>query len=154
MLARSTNTAPVTAIPTLACVALLVCALQGSAALADDVQATPQAPVNRAVRPARLDLSLGDLSRYFDAVALASPPPDDIEEIVVRGRKPEPLPEQRLIPQGLIGAVAYGFANPLQAWRILVPDPNVQIPDRSEDDVRDPPGAHRARILEPGRIYD
>jgi hypothetical protein len=87
-------------------------------------------------------------------VALASPPPDEIEEIVVRGRKPEPLPEQRLIPQGLIGAVAYGFANPLQAWRILVPDPNVQIPDRSEDDVRDPPGAHRARILEPGRIYD
>jgi hypothetical protein len=150
MFARSTNPAHVTAIPTLACVVLLVCALQGSVALAND----PQAPLNRAERPARLDLSLGDLSRYFDAVALASPPPDEIEEIVVRGRKPEPLPEQRLIPQGLIGAVAYGFANPLQAWRILVPDPNVRIPDRSEDDVRDPPGAHRARILEPGSIYD
>jgi hypothetical protein len=42
----------------------------------------------------------------------------------------------------------------LQAWRILVPDPNVQIPERSKDDVRDPPGAHRARILEPGSFYD
>ncbi len=151
MLARSTMPAQMTTATTLACVALLACALPGPTTHANDA---PPAPVNVAVKPAPLDLSLGDLTRFFDAAALASLPPDELEEIVVQGRKPEPLPEHRLIPQGLVGAVLYGFANPLQAWRILVPDPNAQIPERSADDVRDPPGAHRARILEPGRIYD
>ena len=100
-----------------------------------------------------LDLSIGDISRYVDAARLATPLPEELEEIIVWGRVPGAAAEQRLIPQGL-GAIAYAVANPLQSWRILAPDPNLQLPQRSEDDLRDPPGAHRARILEPGRVYD
>lgn len=48
----------------------------------------------------------------------------------------------------------FAATHPLDAWRILLPDPNVEIPERSEDDVREPPGAFRGRILEPGAIYD
>jgi hypothetical protein len=136
-----------------ACVMLLALALPSSAVHADEAKATPPPPRNAPAKPAPLDLSLGDFSRYFDAIELATPLPDELEEIVVRGRKPEPLPEQRVLPQGL-GAIFYAVANPLQAWRIFLPDPNVQIPDRSEDDVREPPGAYRARILEPGGIYN
>ena len=55
-----------------------------------------------------------------DAGEPATPLPDELEEIIVRGRRPEPLPEQRVMPQGL-GAIFYAVANPLQAWRILVP---------------------------------
>ena len=43
---------------------------------------------------------------------------------------------------------------PTQAWRVLVPDPNLVIPLRDPDDVKEPPGSFRARILEPGQIYD
>jgi hypothetical protein len=110
--------------------------------------------VNKAVaRSAPLDLAIGDIRRYFDAAELASPPRDELEEIVVNGQRPEPLPEHRVIPQAL-GAFIYAARNPLNAWRILVPDPNFEVPERSEDDVKDPPGAFRGRILEPGAIYD
>jgi hypothetical protein len=153
MPARSTLAARTTVATMPACVMLLALALPSSAVHADEAKATPPPPRNAPAKPAPLDLSLGDFSRYFDATELATPLPDELEEIVVRGRKPEPLPEQRVLPQGL-GAIFYAVANPLQAWRIFLPDPNVQIPDRSEDDVREPPGAYRARILEPGSIYD
>jgi hypothetical protein len=99
------------------------------------------------------DLSIGDISRYVDAARLAIPLPEALEEIIVWGRVPGTLPERRVMPQGL-GAIAHAVTNPLQAWRILAPDPNLQIPGRSEDDLSRPPGSHRARILEPGRVYD
>jgi hypothetical protein len=153
MPARWTLPAQVTVATMPACVMLLALVLPSSAVHADEAKATPPPPRNAPAKRAPLDLSLGDFSRYFDATELATPLPDELEEIVVRGRKPEPLPEQRVIPQGL-GAIFYAVANPLQAWRIFLPDPNVQIPDRSEDDVREPPGAYRARILEPGGIYN
>ncbi len=112
-------------------------------------------PASKAANPtASLDLSLGDVTRYFDAAELATPLPEKVlEEIIVNGQRPEPLPERRVIPQAL-GALIYAATNPLDAWRILVPDPNFEIPERSEDDTRDPPGAFRGRILEPGAIYD
>jgi hypothetical protein len=112
-------------------------------------------PAGKAASPtASLDLSLGDVTRYFDAAELATPLPQAVlEEIIVNGERPEPLPERRVIPQAL-GALIYAATNPLDAWRILVPDPNFEIPERSEDDTRDPPGAFRGRILEPGAIYD
>jgi hypothetical protein len=153
MPARSALRARITVATMLACVVMSALALRASAAHADEAKATAPAPRNGPARRTPLDLSLGDISHYFDAGELATPLPDEMEEIIVRGRRPEPLPEQRVIPQGL-GAIFYGLANPLQAWRILAPDPNVQIPDRSEDDLREPPGAYRGRILEPGRIYD
>lgn len=112
-------------------------------------------PAGKAANPTTLlDLSLGDVTRYFDATELAMPLPESVlEEIIVNGQRPEPLPERRVIPQAL-GALIYAATNPLDAWRILVPDPNLEIPERSEDDTRDPPGAFRGRILEPGAIYD
>lgn len=132
---------------------MLALGLANSLAHADEAKCSAPAPVGALAKPAPMDLSAGDISRYVDARELGTPLPDYLEEIIVRGRKPEPLPEQREIPQGL-GAILYGFANPLQAWRILVPDPNRQIPDRTEDDVREPPGAYRARILATGKIFD
>ena len=113
---------------------------------------------DRAIRPEaapkpKLDLKLGDIRRYVPAQVLDTPIPDDLEEIVVRGKKPEPLPEQRAVPRGL-GSLIYAVSDPLQAWRILVPDPRAEVPLRNPDDPKDPPGAFRARILEPGRIYD
>lgn len=121
---------------------------------AADLPPAPK-PASQAAGPSvPLDLSLGDVTHYFDATELATPLPEKLlEEIIVNGRRPEPLPEHRVIPQAL-GALIYAATNPLDAWRILVPDPNFVIPDRSEDDVKDPPGAFRGRILEPGAIYD
>jgi hypothetical protein len=129
--------------------AALACTLFPAETLADDGQPPAAAPAKKA----RLDLSLGDVRRYLDPVEMATPLPDELEEIIVRGRRPPPLPEQRVIPAGL-GAFFYAIDNPLQTWRILVPDPNVTIPPRDADDVRDPPGSFRGRILAPGRIYD
>jgi hypothetical protein len=53
-----------------------------------------------------------------------------------------------------LGSLVYAAKNPLQSWRILVPDPNVKIPLRDPDEVREPPGAFRGRMFVPGRIYD
>jgi hypothetical protein len=134
-------------------VAMLALAPVAQAVVAD--QPTQMSPVTglAVTRPKALDLAIGDISRYIDPAELAKPLPDELEEIIVRGQRPEPLPEQRVIPQGL-GAIVYGVMNPLQSWRMFVPDPNFVIPDKTEDDVREPAGAFRGRILEPGAIYD
>jgi hypothetical protein len=120
---------------------------------ANDLHQAAPVPAQAAAKPPTLDLALGDISRYIDPAELAKPLPDELEEIIVRGQRPEPLPEQRVIPQGL-GAIVYGVMNPLQSWRMFVPDPNYVIPEKTEDDVREPAGAFRGRILEPGAIYD
>lgn len=115
----------------------------------------PSAPAaaRSAVQKQSLDLKIGDIRRYVDPAFLDTPLPDELEEIIVNGQRPEPLPEQRVVPRGL-GSLLYAARNPLQAWRILVPDPNLVIPERTEDDAREPPGAFRGRILAPGRIYE
>jgi hypothetical protein len=120
---------------------------------ADEPATAPVAAASPA-RTTPLDLSHGDLTRFLDAAELAKPLPDDLEEIIVDGKRPEPIPERSEVPQGLFPALIYAGKNPLSAWRILAPDPNVEIPDRTEDDVREPPGAFRGRILEPGAIHD
>jgi hypothetical protein len=106
-----------------------------------------------ASKRAPLDLSMGDTNRFLDPILLNAPAAEELEEIIVNGRRPEPLPEHRVMPRNL-GAIIYAVTNPAQAWRVLVPDPNLVIPLRSPDDVREPPGAFRGRILEPGAIYD
>jgi hypothetical protein len=130
-----------------------VLALVASTACMAD-EAMPSKSGRVASKPAPLDLKIPDIQRYFDAVELATPLPDGLEEIIVNGQRPEPLPERRVLPQGALGALIYAGTHPLDAWRILVPDPNFEIPERSEDDVKDPPGAYRGRILDPGAIYD
>lgn len=130
---------------------LLACSMPGEVAEAQG--AATHTIVTAPAKPAPLNLKIGDISRYVDAATLATPAPDEIEEIIVNGRLPEPLPERRVLPQGL-GAYLYAASHPLQAWRVLLPDPNYDIPPRTEDDVREPPGQYRARILAPGRIFD
>jgi hypothetical protein len=149
----STNPASPATTSAIARVALLTLILATHAVVADESPLVQQASGRPAVKPEPLDLSIGHISRYMDPAVLATPVPDVVEEIVVRGQRPEPLPEHRVVPQAL-GAIVYGVMNPLQVWRILVPDPNYEVPDKTEDDVREPPGAFRARISEPGAVYD
>ena len=123
--------------------------------MAEESPLASQSTQQVVARPAPFDLSIGDISRYVDAAELATPLPDELEEIIVNGQRLGPLPERRAIPQGPIPArLIYAGTHPLDAWRILVPDLNFEVPDRTEDDVKEPPGAFRARILEPGAIYD
>jgi hypothetical protein len=130
--------------------ALAVCSgtMQSAAAAAT---ARPRTEVPATAGP--LDLRLGDLTRFLDSGQFTLPLPEELEEIIVNGRRPEPLPEHKVIPTGL-AALAYAVRHPTKAWRIFVPDPNVMIADRSVDDLQEPPGAYRARILAPGRIID
>jgi len=134
-------------------VALTVVACATGTAVAGESPAARERIRHGTGKPAALDLRIIDIIRYLDPVELATPVRDDLEEIVVNGRRPEPLPEHRAIPQAL-GAILYAGTPPLDAWRIFVPDPNFAIPERGEDDVREPPGAYRGKILEPGAVYD
>ena len=136
------------------CVALALSTAAFASLGADPGRREPlPAAEGRAAPDRPLDLSIGDISRYVDAGSLGTPLPEELEEIVVWGRIPGPMPGRQALPQGL-ASIAYAVVNPLQAWRILLPDPNLQVPERSEDDPSDPPGAHRGRLLEPGRIFD
>ena len=134
-------------------VALTVVAFATGTVAADESPAVPGRIKQVTGKPAPLDLRIINISRDLDPVELATPIRDDLEEIVVNGLRPEPLPEHRAIPQAL-GAIMYAGTHPLDAWRIFVPDPNFAVPERSEDDVREPPGAFRGKILEPGAVYD
>lgn len=135
-------------------VALTVLAFASSRSVADE-SSTVSDPTNMVARkPVSLDLSIGDISRYFDAAELATPLPDEMEEIIVSGKRPEPLPEHRALPHSMLGAIIYAGTHPLDAWRIFLPDPYFEIPERSEDDIKEPPGAFRGKLLEPGAIYD
>ena len=125
----------------------LVLAVGSSTMPAEGAETTARTRAQVPVKAVPLDLRLGDLTRFLDPREFTLPLPAELEEIIVNGRRPEPLPEHGVIPSGL-GALAYALRNPTQAWRILVPDPNVRIADRSVDDVPEAPGAYRARILD------
>jgi hypothetical protein len=119
-----------------------------------EAAATRTRPVDSPTPTVRLDLTLGDMSRYFSAEQLAASRDESLEEIVVNGRRPEDLPDRRAVPMGVFPALFYAATRPLDAWRIVAPVPNFHIPDRTVDDPKDPPGSYRGRILEPGAIYD
>jgi hypothetical protein len=104
--------------------------------------------------PPRLDLRPGDLRRHVPRDELDAPWTAELDEVVIRPRRPPPdLPERRAVPQGL-GGLLWAAKRPTEAWRLLVPDPNAPpVQPRSVDDPREPPGAHRSRIGEPGRVF-
>jgi len=111
------------------------------------------------LRPARtpdappFDLRVGDIRNFLPRAEWAEPLPADIDEVIVRGRrKPDEIPDRKQIPAGL-GGLFWGARNPGDAWRLLVPDPNVKIPPRDLDSPQEPPGAYRTRIGEPGKIF-
>jgi hypothetical protein len=104
--------------------------------------------------PPRLDLRPGDLRRQVPRDELDAPWTAELDEVVIRPRRQPPdLPERRAVPQGL-GGLLWAAKRPTEAWRLLVPDPNAPpVPPRSADDPREPPGAYRSRIGEPGRVF-
>jgi hypothetical protein len=104
--------------------------------------------------PPRLDLRPGDLRRHVPRDELDAPWTAELDEVVIRPRRQPPdLPERRAVPQGL-GGLFWAARNPAKTWRLFVPDPNASpVPPRSPDDPREPPGAYRSRIGEPGRIF-
>ncbi len=145
---RTANVAAATANASACCVVLLgLCSgaaiLSGTAAAAESV----------AKPAAKLDLRLGDLRRFVDPADLYTPLPRDLDEIIIRSRPlPADIPEQRILPKGL-GGLWWGAKNPTQAWRLLAPDPNEVLRPRNPDDPKEPPGAYRTRLGEPGRIF-
>ena len=116
-------------------------------------QVLPLTPARPAGVPS-LDLRVGDIRSLLPPAQWAEPLPADIDEVIVRSRKKEPdIPERKAVPQGL-GGLFWAATRPTEAWRLLVPDPNQpQIPSRSADDPKEPPGAYRSRIGEPGKIF-
>ncbi|MGA0053405.1 MAG: hypothetical protein ACO329_00690 [Steroidobacteraceae bacterium] len=128
-------------------VVLSICA---PAAAADTSPLRP----SRAPDAPQLDLRVGDIRTFLPRAEWAEPLPADIDEVIVRSRKKEPdIPERKAVPQGL-GGLFWAATRPTEAWRLLVPDPNQpKIPDRSSDDPKEPPGAYRSRIGEPGKIF-
>jgi len=100
-----------------------------------------------------LDLSIGRLNTFMAPKEWFLPLPAEVDEVIVRGRRqPGELPDHKAVPQGL-GGLFWGLRNPTKSWRLLLPDPNVTVPMRDGDEPREPPGAYRVRIGEPGKIY-
>jgi len=116
-------------------------------------QVSPLTPPRPAGVPP-LDLRVGDIRSLLPPAQWAEPLPADIDEVIVRSHKKEPdIPERKTVPQGLAG-LFWAAARPTEAWRLLVPDPKQpDIPNRSSDDPKEPPGAYRSRIGEPGKIF-
>lgn len=116
-------------------------------------ETSPLAPPRPSGLP-QLDLRVGDIRSFLPRTEWAEPLPADIDEVIVRSRKKEPdIPELKTVPQGLAG-LFWAATRPTEAWRLLVPDPKQpDIPNRSSDDPKEPPGAYRSRIGEPGKIF-
>jgi len=116
-------------------------------------QTSPLAPPRLAGVPP-LDLRVGDIRGFLPPSQWAEPLPADIDEVIIRSRKKEPdIPERKAVPHGL-GGLVWAAPRPTEAWRLLIPDPSQpKIPDRSADDSREPPGAYRSRIGEPGKVF-
>lgn len=120
---------------------------------AAEPQIVDPAPPKTAVARQPLDLSVGRLNVFMAPKDWFSPLSSEIDEVIVRGRRqPGELPYRKAVPQGL-GGLLWGLRNPTESWRLLLPDPNVSVPERDGDEPRELPGAHRVRIGEPGKIY-
>ena len=118
-----------------------------------EVTAPAAEPAASGTTAPRLDLRLGELRRFMAPTEWFTALPADLDEVIVRGRrKPGEIPDRKQVPQGL-GGLFWGARNPGEAWRLLVPDPNVSIPPRDVDSPQEPPGAYRSRIGEPGKIF-
>lgn len=141
--------------PCVQAVILYLCGALGvayGAAQPEPSSPTPVTPSN-AVPSKPLDLRLGELRMFMAPREWFTALPADIDEVIVRGRrKPGEIPERNTVPPGLDG-LFWGARNPSEAWRLLVPDPKVSIPPRDVDSPKEPPGAYRTRIGEPGKIF-
>jgi hypothetical protein len=114
-------------------VTLIVCAAAEAAepaAVAPPATAPPAAPVAKpAAKP--LDLRIGDVRRYMlpeEYTTVLNAPDAEQNTVIVEGKR-EVLAskDDRPVPVA-IAAPFWALANPLQAWRIFVPDPKAPPP--------------------------
>ena len=100
-----------------------------------------------AAKPVRKPLNLGvrDVRNYMlpneFAEALAAPDADQNTVLVEGRRELLPMKSEQPVPGGII-APFWALANPLQAWRLFVPDPKLKLPeyeDREPHDKVPPP---------------
>jgi hypothetical protein len=100
--------------------ALLLCA---AAAAADP----PKPAITPAAVNKPLDLRLGDIRKYMtpnEYLAAVSAPDAERSDIVVEGARAVPKhASERPVPGGL-ASLWYAATNPLQSWRIFLPDVN------------------------------
>jgi hypothetical protein len=116
------------------CFALLFCAgAQG---------ADPPKPA--AVQPTArkpLDLRIGDIRKYMtpqEYLAAINAPDADRTDIVVEGARAAPkLESERPVPGGL-ASLWYAARNPLQSWRVFLPDVNAPAAGPVYDPVPPP----------------
>ncbi len=113
--------------------------LLGGAAFAADPPPAPAkpAPKETAAKPAtpRLDLRVGNVRNYMMPnefrQAVTMPDPEKNTVIVEGERELLPMKSQQAVPVGIV-APFWAIANPLQAWRVLVPDPRAAPPGPPE----------------------
>ncbi len=109
------------------------------AALAADPPATPKTPPAKpaaaAPKTPALNLRVGNVRNYMMPhefkEAVNAPDPDKNTVIVEGERELLPMKSQQAVPVGIV-APFWAIANPLQAWRVLVPDPRAAPPGPPE----------------------
>jgi hypothetical protein len=105
-------------------IALAVCS---AAEAAEPAAAAPQASPAPATKPVTkpLDLRIGDVRKYMtpnEFRAVINAPDAEQNTVIVEGsRELPPSKSDRPVPGGII-APFWALANPLQSWRIFVPD--------------------------------
>jgi len=100
--------------------ALLLCA----AAQAAD---PPKPAASRPVAAKPLDLRIGDIRKYMtpkEYLVAINAPDADKTDIVVEGARQAPKLRSELPVPGGLGSLWYAATNPLQSWRIFLPDVN------------------------------
>jgi hypothetical protein len=116
------------------CFALL---LSAAAAAADPPKPAATAPVVR--KP--LNLKIGDIRKYMtpnEYLAAISVPDADRSDIVVEGARGAPKLKSELPVPGGFGSLWYAATNPLQSWRIFLPNVNAPAAEPVYDVVPPP----------------
>lgn len=113
------------------------------AAFAADPPPAPQKPAvtkpdpkpAAAARKPAMDLRVGNVRNYMMPhefqQAVNAPDPEKNTVIVEGERELLPMKSQQAVPAGIV-APFWAIANPLQAWRVLVPDPRAAPPGPPE----------------------
>jgi hypothetical protein len=113
--------------------------LSGGAVRAAEPPATaaPDKPPSKQEAPKApaLKLKVGNVRNYMMPhefkQAVNAPDPDKNTVVVEAERVLLPMKSQQPVPNGII-APFWAIANPLQAWRVLVPDPKAPPPGPPE----------------------
>jgi hypothetical protein len=101
-----------------------------------------------------LDLRLGDIRKFISPEELSTPLDDSLDEVVIRSPRVRSQLQQHIPSVFGKDGFRWLWSDPTQIWRLVLPNPqDPGMPLRSENDPREPPGAFRNRIGQPGQIY-